>query len=63
MVANADSNAAFKLADAVLIFVYPLPVKSEFRADKTDGDAGGDGESSDIIASELNEYGCVCVCM
>lgn len=45
------SNAAFKLADAVLIFVYPLPVKSEFRADRTEGDAGGDGESSEMIAS------------
>lgn len=51
------SNAAFKLADAVLIFVYPLPVKSEFRADRTDGDAGGDGESSEMIASmQLNRW-------
>lgn len=46
------SNAAFRLADAVLIFVYPLPVKSECRADRTDGDAGGDGESNVIIASK-----------
>lgn len=46
------SNAAFKLADAVLIFVYPLPVKSEWRADKRDGDAGGDGESNEIIPSK-----------
>lgn len=48
------SNAAFKLADAVLIFVYPipLPVKSECRPDRTDGDVGGDGESNEIIASK-----------
>lgn len=45
------SNAAFKLADAVLIFVYPLPVKSECRANSTDGDAGGDGESNEITES------------
>lgn len=32
------------------MFVYPL--FAALRADKTDGDVGGDGESNDIIVSE-----------
>lgn len=44
------SSAAFKLADAVLMFVYPF---AECRAKSIDGDAGGDGESNEIIPSTL----------
>lgn len=55
-----SSNAAFKLADAALIFVYPLPVKSECWTDRIDGDAGGEGESNEIIAS-LYQLRWICV--
>lgn len=42
------NRAAFKLAEAVLIFVYPF---AECRAKSIDGDSGGDGESNEIIPS------------